>query len=146
MPNIKPTDTTHDTQIYYDEPIKWKDLYAGRCAGYDCKVRTNGHYPVVYLRIPEGHKLFMADEKKANDVIFKHDLEPPHDWFTFSGPMEEGAGDWWLGWDFAHPGDYLGGGLKNPKDAKRYTMDEIMLDALSTALTLSIIDANKTID
>lgn len=85
--------------------------------GYTYKVTAHLGHPNAYVKIPENHPLSGEGFEEVNALFEEKEFNPPHGWFTYS---ENG----WLGWDYAHAGDYVANRYI-PMDGKRWTMKEI---------------------
>lgn len=94
----------------FDVPIV---LAQGDYYGFHFLVVNMGPHPNAYIQIPNYHPLYRVDYQSANDL----DLPYFPNWgFTFADflntkqrPMsEEVPSGWYLGWDYAHAGDYNG--------------------------------------
>ncbi len=86
-------------------------LYLGTYKRYTFFILNMGTHPTAYIKIPKSHPFFQKDYFECNpSTDFLENI------FTFSGnslafnnqldtPVPEG---WYLGWDHAHVGDWLG--------------------------------------
>lgn len=80
---------------------KW--LSHDKYKGYEYVIMTLGTHPVAYINIPENNKYFNVDYPDIDC----------HGGCTYSSKYildEDGhkyMGDWWIGWDYAHIGDYI---------------------------------------
>jgi len=80
-------------------------LKKGNIEGFDYVIMSLGTHPTAYIKIPKGHKYY---EKDYDDINIDC-----HGGFTFAGkdfifnPIEI-KNSWWIGWDYAHSGDYMG--------------------------------------
>ena len=92
--------------------IYGKHLPLGECIvleqntyqGYEYVVVSYGGHPCAYVRIPENHPLY-------NDVVNDgHDYLniSCHGGLTFDGTPICVTDGYWIGWDYAHYGDYIG--------------------------------------
>ena len=97
-------------------------------------VLNMGTHPTAYVQIPENHPYFGKDYEGCN---------PPHNFlggpFTFADsstvfaekldtPIPDG---WYLGWDYAHLGDWLGYRSDEEnlqQENRKYTTEEIIID------------------
>jgi hypothetical protein len=112
-------------------------------------------HPCGYVGIPEGHRLHVNSlikhsKFKHETEVFEHDYDVTHEiyyfvdvhgGFTFSSSggksdlLEEGY--LWLGWDYAHAGDFMGytlgdvPELKSFLGDKKHTTEEIIEEAIS---------------
>lgn len=80
----------------------------GTCFGLDYLITTMGSHPCAYVRIPKGHPLYSKHYTDINKLL------EVHGGFTFSGSLddlclsiENGKLLGWLGWDYAHAGDFI---------------------------------------
>ena len=118
MTKIKP--------MIYQADRKLELLYKGNYKGYDYYILNLGTHPTAYIEIPKGHKFY----KKHYDRI---DLNV-HGGLTYSDSELMGikSTSWFIGWDYAHLGDYLGYEVKfefaRCLDDKKWTTEEIIKD------------------
>jgi hypothetical protein len=92
-----------------------------------------GSHPTAYVRVNEGEKWYDVDYDK---ISFTWPGCNPHGGFTFSDFVNEESfgepGAYWVGWDYAHFGDYksypLDGILSMIDGAKKWTIEEIEAD------------------
>ena len=73
-------------------------LDKGEFKGFEYKIISYGTHPCCYVAIPEGHNFY---NKHYEDI----DIEC-HGGVTYSEKEEDGK--YWVGWDYAHLGDYVG--------------------------------------
>ena len=102
-------------------------LDTGYCLGLLYYIMNLGTHPTAYIRIPEGHK----DYKKDYDDI---DLSV-HGGLTYARNYlwiseNQKIDGWFVGWDYAHYGDYAGYEEKFPDElktgGKKWTTEEIL--------------------
>jgi hypothetical protein len=95
-------------------------------------VNVRGSHPCAYVTFPgidkiKDYETVELEQEKDEDYL-------PHEGFTFFGERErycEVEGILWLGWDYAHFGDYIYCGYDGPwrsKD-KKWTTTEIVDEA-----------------
>lgn len=89
-------------------------------------VNTRGSHPCAYIQFP-GIEKVKNDESFFIDEDINDDLECCiHGGFTFLGSLDHlGLPGIWIGWDYAHLGDYLGYGLSNRAGDKKWTTEEV---------------------
>ena len=85
-------------------------LHKGTYKEFDFFILSIGTHPTAYVKIPEEHKYY----KKGYDDIpiechggltfSSHRLS--YDDFRFNPIVLQDS--WWIGWDYAHAGDYTG--------------------------------------
>lgn len=79
-------------------------LHEGVYHGYDFRILNLGTHPCAYVRIPKEHKYFKKDYHKIGVLC--------HGGLTFSennlfgDKNREPKDTWWIGWDYAHYGDF----------------------------------------
>ncbi len=107
-------------------------LDQGEIGGYGYAILSLGTHPVAYVEIPNGHPVY---KKNYHDV----DLDV-HGGLTYSGNAywKEDDGSFWLGWDYAHAGDYTSFGYNTSK-SKKWTTSEIRDEVLSVIKKLEKI-------
>ena len=97
-------------------------LAAGAYKHFLYAVTSMGSHPCAYVQIPESHPLYMAE----TDVIETSVV--CHGGITYTGDRAVGLNDqipdgFWIGWDYAHYGDYLGFAIGF--SGRRWTTEEI---------------------
>lgn len=89
-------------QMIYKKDRESKVLDKGTYKGFDYIILSLGTHPCAYVNIPANHKYFEKDYDSididchggltyANKKVTKSDIE-----------------GWWIGWDYAHSGDFYG--------------------------------------
>lgn len=113
-------------EMEYDKDRKREVLDTGYCLGFLYCILNLGTHPTAYIKIPKDHKYYGKDmgeiELDVNGGV------------TYS---EEGLNisdnqrieGWFIGWDYAHYGDYTGFELLVPEryrtGGKKWTTKEI---------------------
>lgn len=111
--------------------------------GYHYRIESiRGDHPCCYIEIPEGHLWYHKIYQRLQwdwdwDDEGKMIERPPiggktidvHGGITYSGDMGT-EGEWWIGWDYAHAGDYLNHmrSYSQSPDDHVWTMDELRRD------------------
>lgn len=94
---------------------------------YICSI--NGTHPTAYLRIPKNKPLWYVDYGDCDEYI------DVHGGFTYARShllgVENDDESWFIGWDYAHHGDFAGYYLRTPNDylathCHKWTTDEII--------------------
>lgn len=133
-------------------PMEYKRLdqpelltFGTRYWGYDFIIINMGTHPTAYVRIPKNHPFFGLHYDEVNKNIVCPDCGKIHESevFTFSDSSTNFAhrvkdGElipegWWLGWDYAHLGDwqgYLTDEENIEKDNRKYSTEEIVRDCI----------------
>lgn len=129
------------TKDRLDSPVL---LAEGRHLGYHWVILSFGTHPCAYVQITnEEHPYYLKqyDNEKVDISV--------HGGLTYSRrylkiPDEDGKiaqynGGWWLGWDYAHGGDYIGYYDNNEvfKNEKRWTTNAILEDVYSVIYQLA---------
>lgn len=125
MSNIykfNPGDTPSDAELMSAEEI----VAEGTLDGYEYLIRTNGMFPTAYVKTNKKQLLKCLGYAKT----------VAHGGFTFSGKFPNGEPEgYWLGWDYAHVGDYVPSFHRYEEDMRKifgephkWTIDEIMED------------------
>lgn len=114
-------------------------LDSGKCFGYDYYIISLGTHPTAYIKIPSCSSIY----KKTYDEIYKMGYcLPVNGGLTYSNnqlcitPINEL--DWYIGWDYAHYGDFFGFDLNFQKLAsgKKWTTKEIKKEVFNACLYL----------
>lgn len=126
-------------EMIYQEDRKIELLDKGTCFGYEYYILNLGTHPTAYVKIPEPHPLY---EKKYHDIYSYFDVNGGltySDNYLRISDTEEIEG-WFIGWDYAHYGDYFGGEKMFPKyhriGGKRWTTEEIIEEAVGVCRKL----------
>lgn len=89
-------------EIFKHEPMIYEELNAikvlgrGKINDFEYRIYSLGTHPTAYIKIPTTHPLYGVDYGDIFDIDV-------HCGFTYSKQEEDG---YWLGWDYAHWGDY----------------------------------------
>ena len=113
-----------------------KDTYRG----LTYIIASCGTHPVAYVKIPRNHFFYRVRDK---EVIYNFPA-PCHGGITFVGtPSTIGVDfnkrDIWIGWDYAHAGDFYREG-----NGKKWTLEEIYEDVKTFINFLLESVANET--
>ena len=115
-------------EMIYGYEQKTEILYEGHYKGYHFLIVSYGTHPCAYVELPKEHKWYGKD---YNDI----DVDC-HWGLTFGDDLdhvlgEEGKNKFFIGWDYAHCGDYNGFN-EHPRflgafscDGKKWTTKEI---------------------
>lgn len=125
-------------EMIYQETRKIELLDSGQCCNYNYYILNLGTHPTAYIEIPRNHKCYI---KSYNDI----DIEV-HGGLTYSKEYlyisEEQKLDnsWFIGWDYAHCGDYLGYEKIFPSylqtEDKKWTTEEIQQEVFKVCKQL----------
>lgn len=101
-------------------------LDTGFCFGLLYYILNLGLFPTAYVKIPEGHALYGKSVNEINinahgGINFSHD--------SLQIRENERVKGWFIGWDYAHAGDYIGSDDLLPPEfrtsGKKWTTQEI---------------------
>lgn len=101
--------------------------------GYGILIKNiHGSHPCGYIKIPKElkNKIVVDDEVEVENALWVD--APVHGGFTFFGKMRiQDFYEWFIGWDYAHLGDYCGyaGSISRPGSEKKWTTEEILEEA-----------------
>ena len=107
-------------------------LSEGEYCGYHFVIVSYGTHPCAYVEIPKDHPSYMKD---YDDI----DIDV-HGGITYGRHLshvlgERGLDGFYIGWDYAHAGDftgdYLDGDYRFGKHEKKWTTEEIFEDVKS---------------
>ena len=122
-------------KMVYEKNRKVELLYTSLYKGYKYFVFNLGTHPTAYVEIPKGNMLY----EKDYDSIYDDYNIYAHGGLTYSSHNLMGVDStaWFIGWDYAHAGDYMGyyedmiGNVYMDilnVDSKRWTTEEIIED------------------
>lgn len=121
--------------IYYKERLTPAEVLSiGQYKRYDFFIVNMGTHPTAYVRIPKTHPFYEKHYDEANPApkgflggIFTFAEHSAH----FDGHLDSLIPrGWYLGWDYAHIGDYIGNPFRpfNPETERKYTTEEMIED------------------
>ncbi len=121
----------HSAIEVFEKRFTTELLDNGTYDGYEYYIVSRGTHPCAYIKIPKGDELY---GKGYDDLTMEFDV---HGGFTYSDDHLSYSDDtdaWFIGWDYAHYGDYSGFNIlsdgedcNDPSDVK-YSTQEIFLD------------------
>ena len=116
--------------IYKEFDFYYRNVYrnvidTGNYYGFNYYIISMGSHPCCYVEIPKEHKLF---KKHYTEIEYKYDIQV-HGGITYSADhlmsVDETGTKWFLGWDYAHYGDYQYFDDKIKFDGHKYTVEEL---------------------
>lgn len=120
-------------QMVYSKNKKREILDSGNCCNYNYYILNLGFFPVAYIEIPTTHKLYLKHYDNINiDVHGGLTYSENYLWIDNETKLEDG---WFIGWDYAHYGDYIGYEKMYPiemqTEEKKWTTEEIQQEVLN---------------
>lgn len=110
-------------------------LYQGTYKAYNFYIKNMyGDYPTAYIEIPKKSKLyglFYGDYAESIDVHGGITYSKRH---LYIGDDIELKDSWFIGWDYAHAGDYIS--FLPFKGGKKWTTEEILEDVIKVCKKL----------
>jgi len=107
--------------------------------GYKFYVLNLGTHPCAYVQIPKGDKLF---ELTYDDIYKKYDIDC-HGGLTYTysklSSVEEAG--WFIGWDYAHCGDYCGYESCQAFEDQKWSTEEICFECKEVIDQIVVINA-----
>ena len=131
-------------EMIYQAESKTEILDTGYCLGLLYYIMNLGMYPTAYVRIPENHRYYKKDVEEIDIDV--------HGGITYSGDHlyienNQKMEGWFIGWDYAHSGDYAGYEEKLPKElqtgGKKWTTEEIFKEVKSVCYQLQKTKEDK---
>ena len=132
-------------EMIYKNSEKWTELlHNGKYKGYNFCIYSYGIHPCAYVEIPKDHPWY--GKQYYEDFIY--DKIVCHGGLTFSDYLskeneEKGLnGKWFIGWDYAHAGDYEGYNEMFGFDLqdKKWTTEEIFEEVKNVIDQLVALD------
>lgn len=114
-------------EMVYGSTMHTPELLAGGVYKFHCYAITSmGTHPCAYVQIPESSPLYKAKVDLLEDLI------NCHGGVTYTGDLADGLpglepGGFWIGWDYAHYGDFLGG-LPDGCGGKKWDTEEMVAE------------------
>ena len=111
-------------EMIYGFDRKMEVLDTGYCLGLLYYILNLGTHPTAYVKIPRNSKYY---GKKDIDIEVHGGITSADDhiWINNTQKIE----GWFIGWDYAHMGDYIGYEERVPKEyrvgGKKWTTEEI---------------------
>lgn len=115
-------------------------LDAGKCFGYQYYILNLGTHPTAYVEIPSTHYCYQKQYDNI-DINVHGGLTYSEKslWIGKHGQIQE---SWFIGWDYAHYGDYVGLHIFSDEHQKKWTTKEIQKDVFSVCEQLKEMEKN----
>lgn len=118
--------------MVYDAKRKHEVLDSGKCLNYNYYIMNLGTHPTAYIEIPKEHKLY--SKHYGNIDIDVHGGLTYSESYLWIDNETELKDSWFIGWDYAHCGDYLGYEEMYPIEMqieqKKWTTEEIQEEVI----------------
>lgn len=92
------------SMVYNTKFSDYEILHTGFYKGYEFYILSLGTHPTAYVGVEKGHPLFGKD---YDNIYIKC-----HGGLTYAGCLthvtKSENSKWFIGWDYAHYGDYMG--------------------------------------
>lgn len=118
-------------EMEYQPNRKIEVLDTGFCFGLLYYILNLGTHPTAYINIPENHKYYKKNYGEI-DIDVHGGLTYSRDYLWIS--KNEQIKGWFIGWDYAHYGDFLGYDMlpvfkhMQRNNEKKWTTEEIFKD------------------
>lgn len=134
-------------EMVYSSKAKREVLDSGQCMGFFYCILNLGAYPTAYIKIPENHPYYKKHYNEI-DINVHWGLTYSREYLEIGEiPTLDG---WFIGWDYAHAGDYVGWYEEEVykqfslhKDTKKWTTEEIKEDVERVCYQLSKVKYEK---
>lgn len=130
-------------EMIYTTKRKIEILDSGYCLGLLYYILSLGAYPCAYVRIPQEHEFYKKDFGSI-DIDVHGGLTYSRDYLWVS--ENQRVEGWFIGWDYAHYGDYLGFVKFYSIDInqdKKWTTEEIYKDVKEVCYQVQKYIENK---
>lgn len=117
-------------------------LNSGIYKNYNYYILSLGTHPTAYIEIPKDNKIYKKDYREIDLYV--------HGGLTYSRNFlwiseEKKLEGWFIGWDYAHYGDYVGYELMFPenlriKEEKKWTTEEILEEVKDAISQLEVLN------
>lgn len=129
-----------EMQYQADRNIELLD--SGTYKNYNYYILSLGTHPTAYIEIPKDNKIYKKDYSEIDLYV--------HGGLTYSRNFlwiseEKKLEGWFIGWDYAHYGDYVGYELMFPenlriKEEKKWTTEEILEEVKDAISQLEVLN------
>ena len=117
---------TEMKEMKYQANRKIEVLSTGFCFGLLYYILSLGSHPVAYINIPKNHKYYKKEYDEINIDVHGGLTYSSNNLYISETKKIEG---WFIGWDYAHYGDYTGFDEIMPQqfrtNEKKWTTEEI---------------------
>ncbi len=131
-------------QMSYGPKSKREILESGYYFGLLFYVLNLGTYPTAYIKIPKNHKFYKKEmEEIYLDVHGGISYSKNYLWIS----EKEKVKGWFIGWDYAHSGDYLGYEAAMPAryrfGGKKWAIHEILKEVRAACYEIQKLGGEK---
>lgn len=115
----------------YQSTRKYELLHSEKYKEFNIYIWDLGTHPTAYLEIPKEHSFY---ERRYSNI----ENNNVHGGLTYSErELGEKSNSWFIGWDYAHYGDYTGYSFQSSIYEKMYRTEEILEEAKKYADEIS---------
>ena len=136
-------------EMEYGKESRIELLCKDKYKNYNYYVLNLGTYPTAYIEIPKENKLY----RKSYDEIYKIGCDiDVHGGLTYSDNELMGvkSENWFIGWDYAHCGDYCGYEEYMPESirtyGKKWTTEEIIEECKNAINQIIGFESNEILE
>lgn len=126
-------------EMVYTTKSKREILDTGYCLGFLYYIMNLGTHPTAYIRIPKEHKYY---ERENIDLPVNGGVTYANNQLWI-GENQKVKG-WFIGWDYAHYGDYFGCEELVPEQfrtgGKKWTTEEIYKEVRDACYNLNKVE------
>lgn len=113
--------------MVYQEDRIIELLFNDTFKGYNFYILNLGTHPTAYVEIPKGNVLYEKNYFDIGDNIKVHGGLTYSSHVLLKNDKDKMEFSWFIGWDYAHYGDYLGyDSFFNDEFSKKWTTKEII--------------------
>ncbi len=128
-------------EMKYQAKRKIELLDSGKCYNFKYYIMNLGTHPTAYIEIPKEHKCYRKDYGDI-DVYVHGGLTYSSEYLWIS--KQDKIKGWFIGWNYAHYGDYMGYEEMFPKDirvgGKKWTTEEIREEVFNACRQLKELE------
>lgn len=115
-------------EMIYKQRGDIKIICYGKVNNIDFKIKSLGSYPTAYIKVPKDSIFY--------NICYDEIPIDIHGGLTY-GEIEEN--EFWIGWDYAHYGDYTFNSIFNNGNEVKYNVDSILVDVKSAVNQLNTL-------
>lgn len=118
-------------EMIYSKDNKIELLYNSIYEGVHYYIISYGTHPCAYIEVPRNHPYYGKGYLELDNIFSVHGGFTYSNDYLRTSDSTKIVSSWFLGWDYAHLGDYMGfyedSKIKNEL-LKKWTVEEIILE------------------